>query len=530
MQHFTELGLRIASSRISSDGGWFHDVFCITECNGQKVTNPRKVESIKHMLDVYMLDEELVDNGDDTDDMNRVETTVFQLAGQDRSGLLSEVTELLTDNGCNVRSAAIWTYRGRVAFVLSVTEKGRPISDPHKLEALRNLVTGIMKQAPSTHAPIVDIQQRVRGEVHHDRRLHQLMLREERELWASGVRRFPSVDDAGSAAGAGAHGSGGDMITPSLFDEGASSSSSSPADSVSSIHKNNHHHHDGTPLPPSPQLPPSSTATALVGARGGIPQVPSSNGKNTSYSNHYNNYHPNSTSATTTSIHQPGSGNGTTVSPFRSPKFDRPQIEIEFVEDKNYWSISIRCRDRTKLLFDTVCTLADMNYDIWHATIDAVSDGTAAQEYYVRPRTGGGWSESQAELLKAMLSSSIQRRFPKGLKIHVHSLDRFGCLAALTKVLSDAQLSITRAKVRTFATSNSSGHTFYVMEAGGGPPDKKVVQDACQQIGGKLVDSNAALSGAASLGGSHKFSFAFLQRQWANSWGGSPGESVFGSV
>lgn len=33
-------------------------------------------------------------------------------------------------------------------------------------------------------------------------------------------------------------------------------------------------------------------------------------------------------------------------------------------------------------------------------------------------------------------------------------------------------LSVTRAKVRTYATSKSSGHTFYVMDAKGGPPDK----------------------------------------------------------
>lgn len=56
---------------------------------------------------------------DETDDMQRVETTVFELAGADRPGLLAEVTHLLTHNGCNVRSAAVWTYRGRVAFVLS---------------------------------------------------------------------------------------------------------------------------------------------------------------------------------------------------------------------------------------------------------------------------------------------------------------------------------------------------------------------------------------------------------------------------
>lgn len=44
---------------------------------------------------------------DETDDMNRIETTVFELAGPDRPGLLAEVTHLLTHNGCNVRSAAV---------------------------------------------------------------------------------------------------------------------------------------------------------------------------------------------------------------------------------------------------------------------------------------------------------------------------------------------------------------------------------------------------------------------------------------
>ena len=44
---------------------------------------------------------------DESDDTQRVETTVFELAGQDKAGLLAEVTSLLTSNGCNVRSAAV---------------------------------------------------------------------------------------------------------------------------------------------------------------------------------------------------------------------------------------------------------------------------------------------------------------------------------------------------------------------------------------------------------------------------------------
>ena len=44
---------------------------------------------------------------DETDDLRRVVTTVFELAGQDQSGLLADVTHLLTTNGCDVRSAAV---------------------------------------------------------------------------------------------------------------------------------------------------------------------------------------------------------------------------------------------------------------------------------------------------------------------------------------------------------------------------------------------------------------------------------------
>jgi len=58
-----------------------------------------------------------------------------------------------------------------------------------------------------------------------------------------------------------------------------------------------------------------------------------------------------------------------------------------------------------------------------------------------------GFDAARAAKLAALLESSIQRRFPKGLKVHVHSVDRFGCLAALARVLKLANLTVTRAKV-----------------------------------------------------------------------------------
>ena len=62
-------------------------------------------------------------------------------------------------------------------------------------------------------------------------------------------------------------------------------------------------------------------------------------------------------------------------------------VAITHCGDSGYWLVTITCKDRSKLLFDTVCTLADLDYDVYHATIDS-NDGVAQQEYYVKPRLG----------------------------------------------------------------------------------------------------------------------------------------------
>ena len=67
--------------------------------------------------------------------------------------------------------------------------------------------------------------------------------------------------------------------------------------------------------------------------------------------------------------------------------------------------------------------------------------------------TGLSWcrspKHSKPEVDVSFNPRSIQLRFPRGLKVHVHSVDRFGCLAQLTRVLKTADLAITRAKVRS---------------------------------------------------------------------------------
>lgn len=52
----------------------------------------------------------------------------------------------------------------------------------------------------------------------------------------------------------------------------------------------------------------------------------------------------------------------------------KPIITVDHCEDKGYSVVNIKCKDRTKLLFDIVCTLTDMQFVVSHASVS--SDGT----------------------------------------------------------------------------------------------------------------------------------------------------------
>lgn len=56
-----------------------------------------------------------------------------------------------------------------------------------------------------------------------------------------------------------------------------------------------------------------------------------------------------------------------------SPKgnHEKPEITVNMGSERNYSVINVKCIDRPKLLFDTVCTLTDMKYVVFHATIDS---------------------------------------------------------------------------------------------------------------------------------------------------------------
>ncbi|KAL6955249.1 Arsenical-resistance protein 3, partial [Sarracenia purpurea var. burkii] len=62
--------------------------------------------------------------------------------------------------------------------------------------------------------------------------------------------------------------------------------------------------------------------------------------------------------------------------------YPQPKITIDHCEEKGYSAVSVRCKDRAKLMFDIVCTLTDMEYVVFHATIS--SDGPYATQVFLQ--------------------------------------------------------------------------------------------------------------------------------------------------
>lgn len=52
-----------------------------------------------------------------------------------------------------------------------------------------------------------------------------------------------------------------------------------------------------------------------------------------------------------------------------------PLVSVQSCLDKGYSVLNIQSKDRPKLLFDVVCTLTDMKYVVFHATINTTEKG-----------------------------------------------------------------------------------------------------------------------------------------------------------
>lgn len=163
----------------------------------------------------------------------------------------------------------------------------------------------------------------------------------------------------------------------------------------------------------------------------------------------------------------------------------RPLVTVDNYEDKRYSMVSVRCRDRPKLLFDTVCTLTDMQYVVFHASADS-QDTEAYQEYYIR-HTDGRMLNSEAERQRLIhcLEAAIERRVSEGMRLELCRTEQMGPLSDATRIFRENGLSVTRAEITS--RDEKGVDVFYVTDVAGNFVDSKTVEAIRQEVGNRAL-------------------------------------------
>nr|KJB20827.1 hypothetical protein B456_003G167200 [Gossypium raimondii] len=96
--------------------------------------------------------------------------------------------------------------------------------------------------------------------------------------------------------------------------------------------------------------------------------------------------------------------------PILEHKSELSAVTVQNWVERGYSVVNVQCKDRTKLLFDVVCTLTDMQYVVFHATIKTSGD-KAYLEFYIRHRDGIlVSSEPERHRLIQCLQAAVERR------------------------------------------------------------------------------------------------------------------------
>ncbi|XP_071915000.1 ACT domain-containing protein ACR6 isoform X2 [Coffea arabica] len=282
VQVLTDLDLVITKAYISSDGGWFMDVFNVIDRSGNKVQEEEVINHIKKTLESDDISAPLLRRTVGL--MSSEEHTSIELTGTDRPGLLSEVCAVLTDLHCNVVNAEIWTHNARAAAVVHVADDstGYAIEDPKRLATIKALLCSVLKGNSDMRSPKMTLSPP--GVTHRGRRLHQIMFAD---------RDYVKVERVQGRA---------------------------------------------------------------------------------------------------------------------EEKGSSPQVTVFDCSEKDYTVITMRSKDRPKLLFDIICTLTDMQYVVFHGVVHT-RRMEAYQEYYIRHVDGLPISlEAERERVVQCLEAAIERR------------------------------------------------------------------------------------------------------------------------
>ncbi|KAK6947666.1 ACT domain [Dillenia turbinata] len=160
---------------------------------------------------------------------------------------------------------------------------------------------------------------------------------------------------------------------------------------------------------------------------------------------------------------------------------DPPVVTVQNWAERGYSVVNVQCKDRTKLLFDILCTLTDMQYVVFHATINT-SGNQAYMEFYIRHTDGTPInSEPEKHRVIQCLEAAIQRRASEGVRLELCTDDRRGLLAEVTRTFRENGLNVTRAEVST--NHDTAHNVFYVTDAEGNAADPNLIESVRQKIG-----------------------------------------------
>lgn len=353
VQVLIDMNLTITKAYISSDGGWFMDVFNVIDCDGKKIKEKEVIEYIKRRLESNASFSPSF--RESVGFMPSNEHTSIELSGTDRPGLLSEVCAVLTDLHCNVVNAEIWTHNARAAAVVHVTDDtmGHAIKDPKRLATIRDLLCNVLKADGDVNTAKMTLSSP--GVTNRERRLHQIMFAD---------RDYERVDK----------------------------------EEIRRMHDNS----------------------------------------------------------------------------------TRPFVTVMDCYEKDYTIVTMRSKDRPKLLFDIICTLTDMQYVVFHGMVNT-GRKEAYQEFYIRHVDGLPiGSEAERERITQCLEAAIERRASEGLELELCAEDRVGLLADVTRLFRENGLCVKRAEIST--KDGKAKDTFHVSDVTGSPVDLKIIDSIRRQI------------------------------------------------
>ncbi|CAN0841829.1 ACT domain-containing protein ACR8 [Linum grandiflorum] len=159
-----------------------------------------------------------------------------------------------------------------------------------------------------------------------------------------------------------------------------------------------------------------------------------------------------------------------------------PVVTVQNWVERGYSVVNVQAKDRRKLLFDVVCTLTDMEYIVFHATVNTVGD-MGYLEFYIRHQDGTPISsEAERQRVILCLQAAVERRASEGVRLELCMSDRRGLLADVTRTFRENGLNVTRAEISTMM-SGAVENVFYVTDARGNPADGKIIESVRHRVG-----------------------------------------------